>query len=123
MKFFTKDHEWVEVHGDIATIGITDFAQKQLGDIVSIELPKTGDSFEKGGALAIVDSMKASSDVYSPISGEVTEVNSGLLNNPQWINEEPYGKGWIAKIRIKDRHELDSLMDHEQYNKHIGEQK
>lgn len=123
MKFFTKDHEWVEVHGDIATIGITDFAQKQLGDIVSIELPKTGDSFELGGALAIVDSMKASSDVYSPISGEVTESNTALLNNPQWINEEPYGKGWIAKIRIKNRHELDNLMSHEQYQKHIGEQK
>ncbi len=121
MRLFTKDHEWVKIERDKATIGITDFAQKQLGDIVSIELPNVGDSFEKGGALAIVDSMKASSDVYAPVSGEILEVNSELLNNPQWINEDPYGKGWIAKIRIKDTHETKSLMNEEQYLKHVGE--
>lgn len=118
---FTKEHEWVEVKGSVATVGISAFAQKQLGDIVSIELPSVGSTFSQGQSFAIVDSMKASSDVYAPVSGEVVEVNKDLLNNPQWINEDPYGKGWIAKIKVSGADELKKLMKKEEYGKFTGE--
>jgi len=118
MMRFTKEHEWVEVREGVAVVGITDFAQKALGDIVSIELPKIGAKFKQGEPMAIVDSMKASSDVYAPISGEVVEVNSELLAKPQLVNESPYEKGWMAKLRPSNLKELDSLMDEKAYEEH-----
>jgi len=120
---FTKEHEWVEVEGRIATVGITDYAQHALGDVVSIELPKVGKAYRQKESISIVDSMKASSDVYAPLSGEVVEANDGLLANPQWVNEEPSGKGWIAKIKPSDLSELDSLLSSEEYATWIEQEK
>jgi glycine cleavage system H protein len=96
---FTKEHEWIKINEGVAIIGISDFAQEQLGDIVSIELPKAGGVFRQGQTMAIVDSVKASSDIYAPISGEILEVNEGLIENPEMINQSPYDSGWIAKIK------------------------
>ena len=121
---FTKEHEWVKVIKDgLVVIGISDFAQRQLGDIVSIELPKVGSRFGYMQAMAIIDSVKASSDIYSPLSGEVVEVNEELLEHPEWINQSPYELGWIAKMKPSNmqEEELNSLMTTEQYNKFIGE--
>lgn len=117
---FTKEHEWVEVKDGIAIIGISDYAQHALGDIVSLELPKIGAVFKQGQAIGVVDSMKASSEVYSPVSGEVLEANKELEANPQWLNESPQEKGWMAKLKASNLAELDSLMDEESYKKYIG---
>ena len=121
---FTKEHEWVIIKKEgLAVIGISDFAQRQLGDIVSIELPKVGSRFGYMQAMAIIDSVKASSDIYSAVSGEVVEVNEELLEHPEWINQSPYELGWIAKMKPSNmqEEELNSLMTTEQYNKFIGE--
>ena len=118
MMKFTKDHEWVKVEGSMAVVGITDYAQKALGDIVSLELPKVGVKYVQGKSFSIVDSMKASSEVYAPLSGEVVEINSELNINPQWINESPYEKGWIAKLKPDNLSELDKLMGEEEYKKY-----
>ena len=120
---FTKEHEWIEIKGNIATIGITDYAQKQLGDIVSIDLPKIGTVVKSGKEIAMVDSMKASSPVYSPISGKIIEINSGLENTPQMINKSPLQEGWIAKLEAMDVKELEHLMTEEQYKKLLEESK
>lgn len=112
---FTKEHEWVELREGLAVVGITDFAQKALGDIVSLELPKIGAKFKAGESMAIVDSMKASSDVYAPISGEVVEVNSELLTSPQLVNESPYEKGWMVKLKPSNPREFDKLLDEKAY--------
>lgn len=105
----------------IAIVGISDFAQKQLGDIVSIELPRVGDMFKQMQPVAIVDSIKTSSDIYCPLSGEVVEVNKGLVEHPEWINESPYDLGWIVKIKPSNLNELDTLMTKEEYDKFVGE--
>ena len=118
---FTKEHEWVTIKEGIAVVGISDFAQKQLGDIVSIELPRLGDRFKQMQAVAIVDSIKTSSDIYSPLSGEVVEVNKDLIEHPEWINESPYDRGWIVKIKPSNLNELDTLMTKEEYDKFVGE--
>ena len=122
---FTKEHEWIIIKEGLAVIGISDFAQRQLGDIVSIELPKVGSRFRYMQAMAIIDSVKASSDVYCALSGEVVEVNEELLEHPEWINQSPYKLGWIVKIKPSSNmvmeEELKSLMTNEQYNKFIGE--
>lgn len=118
---FTKEHEWVMIKDGMAIIGISDFAQKQLGDIVSIELPKVGSVFEQMQTMAIVDSVKASSDIYAPISGEIVEVNEALVEKPEKINQSPYDLGWIVKIKPSNMKEFDSLMTKEQYDKHVGE--
>ena len=118
---FTKNHEWVKVNGGQAIIGISDFAQEQLSDIVSIELPKIGVVFKQKQAIAIVDSVKASSDIYAPISGENIEVNEVLLEKPELINQSPYDLGWIAKIKPSNIEELETLMTKEQYDQYIGE--
>ena len=122
---FTKEHEWIVIKEGIAIMGISDFAQRQLGDIVSIELPKVGSMFRHMQSMAIIDSVKASSDIYSPLSGEVVEVNEELLEHPEWINQSPYESGWIVKMKpsTMDAEELNSLMTTEQYNKFIGEMK
>jgi glycine cleavage system H protein len=118
---FTKEHEWVRIMDELAIIGISDFAQEQLGDIVSIELPKTGGVFRQGQTIAIVDSVKASSDIYAPISGEIVEVNEGLIEKPEVINQSPYDLGWITKIKPSKMEEFESLMTREEYDRYIGQ--
>jgi glycine cleavage system H protein len=118
---FTREHEWVKIMDEMAIIGISDFAQEQLGDIVSIELPKAGGSFRQGQTMAIVDSVKASSDIYTPISGEILEVNEGLIEKPEIINQSPYDLGWIVKIKPSRIEEFESLMTKEKYDRYIGE--
>ena len=118
---FTKEHEWVKINNGSAVIGISDFAQEQLGDIVSIELPKAGGVFRQGQTMAIIDSVKASSDIYAPISGEITEVNEELIEKPEMINQSPYDLGWIAKIKPSSIEEFESLMTKEKYDRYIGE--
>ena len=119
---FTKEHEWVKMTNEgQATIGISDFAQQQLGDIVSVELPKIGSNFKRMQTMAIVDSVKASSDIYSPLSGEVMQVNVELSEHPEWINESPYELGWMVKLKPSDIEELEKLMTPDQYREFIGE--
>lgn len=120
-KRFTKDHEWVEKSGDLLIVGITDFAQNQLGDIVSIELPQIGSDFKQNDVMAIVDSVKASSDIFCPVDGEVVEVNEKLLENPELINQSAFSDGWIVKIKPDNSQQLDSLLSKEQYEELIGE--
>ncbi len=114
-RYFTEDHEWIEVDGDIATVGITDYAQGQLGDIVFVEVPGEGTSVTKGGEAAVVESVKAASDVYSPVSGTVTEGNPALQDDPALVNSAPEGDGWFFKLQIADAGELDGLMDDSAY--------
>jgi glycine cleavage system H protein len=116
---FSKDHEWLKQDGDIITMGITDYAQKELGDVVYVELPTIGDTIKKGDACSNVESVKAVSDIYSPISGEVVEVNSSLEDKPENINQDPYGGGWILKVKIENEQELNELMDNQKYNEYI----
>src|ERR687889_1919513 len=123
---FTKEHEWIRIEKEeeekeLAIVGISDFAQEQLGDIVSIELPKAGGIFRQGQTIAIVDSVKASSDIYAPISGEIIEVNEELIERPEMLNQSPYDSGWIAKIRPSNMEEFESLMTKEKYDRYIGE--
>ena len=118
---FTKEHEWVEVRDELAIIGISDFAQEQLDDVVSIELPKVGTVFKQKQAMAIVDSVKASSDIYAPISGEIKEVNEGLIEKPEMINQSPYDLGWMVKMKPSNIEEFEGLMTKEQYDRYIGE--
>ncbi len=121
---YTKDHEWIKVEGDKATVGITDFAQSQLGDVVYVELPKVGDKLEAHQSLGVVESVKAVSDVYSPVSGEVLEVNERLNDDPEILNKDPHSKGWIIKLKIKDKSELEELMSASEYEKYLeGQEK
>ena len=114
-RFFTKDHEWIETEGLTATVGITDYAQSQLGDVVFVDLPEVGREMDKGGEAAVVESVKAASEVYAPIGGRVTEVNAALSENPALVNEAAEGDGWFMKIAVKDKMELDDLMDEAAY--------
>jgi glycine cleavage system H protein len=120
---FTKQHEWVVIRNGIAIIGISDFAQSQLGDIVSIELPKVSSSFKQTQAMAIVDSVKASSDIFCPLSGEVSEVNENLSEHPELINQSPYELGWIVKLRPLNPSDFDNLITKEEYDMFVGEEK
>ena len=117
---YTETHEWIKVEKGKGTVGITDYAQEQLRDVVFVELPPIGRVVSKGEAVAVVESVKSVSDIYAPVSGEVIEVNKELENKPELINKEPYGKGWIFKIKIKDLKELDSLLSAEGYEKSIS---
>lgn len=119
---YTETHEWVRVEGDEATTGITDFAQEQLSDIVFVELPELGDEFEKGEVFATVESVKAASDCYLPLGGEIIEINEELEGAPQLVNEDPYGAAWFVKFRASNLAELDSLMDPQAYEKHCAEE-
>ena len=112
---YTKDHEYIRVEGETGTVGISDYAQSQLGDVVFVELPEIGKALSKGGEAAVVESVKAASEVYAPVSGEVVEVNSELEAAPGTVNEDPAGKGWFLKIKIKDAGELESLMSEAEY--------
>ncbi len=113
--FYSKDHEYIHVDGDIGAVGITDFAQGQLGDVVFVELPAIGATPKKGEQAAVVESVKAASEVYSPVAGEVVEVNAELEDNPAIVNEEALGKGWFFKIKIADPTDLDGLLDEDAY--------
>lgn len=117
---FTKEHEWSVIRDGLGVIGISDFAQKQLGDIVSIELPRVGSKFKQMQAMAIVDSIKASSDIYCPLSGEVVEINEGLFEHPEWINQSPYELGWMVKIKPSNIKEFDDMMTREEYENFVG---
>ncbi|MEM7424550.1 MAG: glycine cleavage system protein GcvH [Pseudomonadota bacterium] len=117
---FTEDHEWLSVEGDIATVGITNHAQEQLGDVVFVDLPDVGAQVSQGGDAAVVESVKAASDVYAPIDGEIVEVNSALEDEPGLVNSDAQGKGWFMKIRIADTGQLDALMDDAAYQAHIA---
>jgi glycine cleavage system H protein len=117
---YTADHEWLRIEGDVATIGVTDYAQSQLGDVVFVELPKVGRTLKKTEAAAVVESVKAASDVYAPISGEVTEVNEALAAEPALVNSDAAGKAWFFKVKIADKSELGGLMDEAAYQKHIA---
>ena len=114
-RYFTDEHEWIELDGDTATVGITDYAQGQLGDIVFVELPDAGTALEKGKDAAVVESVKAASDVYAPISGEVTESNPALENDPALVNSDPEGEGWFFRMTVADKGQLDGLMDEAKY--------
>ena len=116
---YTKEHEWVKIDGDVATVGISPYAQEQLGDVVFVELPEVGKKVEKGKEMAVVESVKAASEVYAPISGEVTEVNSALTDAPATVNEDAMGKGWFAKLKLANKGELDGLMDEAAYKKYV----
>ncbi len=118
---YTSDHEWVSVEGDIATIGITDYAQEQLGELVFVELPGIGAELEQGGDAAVIESVKAASEIYAAVSGEVTAVNDQLEDAPTTINTDPMGDGWIFKVRLSDASQLDGLMDETAYKAHVAE--
>jgi glycine cleavage system H protein len=114
-RYFTEDHEWIELDGEIATVGITDYAQSQLGDIVFVEVPEEGKEVAKGDDAAVVESVKAASDVYAPVSGTVVEGNPALEDNPALVNEDPEGDGWFFKMTLSDTGELDGLMNESAY--------
>ena len=116
---FSKEHEWVRVDGDVATVGITDYAQGQLGDVVYVELPEVGRQIVQDKEAATVESVKAASEVFAPISGEVVEVNAALADAPATVNEAPTGDGWFFKLKIKNPKELDGLMDEAAYKKYV----
>lgn len=118
--YYTEDHEWLRVEGDVATVGITDYAQEQLGDIVFVEVPETGKSLSKGDTAVVVESVKAASDVYAPVNGEVTEANEALSSDPALVNSAATGDGWLWKMKLSDTSQLDGLMDEAAYNAHIG---
>lgn len=117
---FTDEHEWLKVDGPVATVGITTHAAEQLGDMVFVELPKVGTQLKKGDAAAVVESVKAASDVYAPVDGEVTEVNDGAVSDPSVVGSDPQGSGWLYKIRLADAGALDALMDEAAYKDFIA---
>ena len=120
-KRFTKDHEWIAADDGVATIGITGYAQEQLGDIVFVELPEIGRALEKGGEAAVVESVKAASEVYAPVAGEVLEVNARLNEDPALLNSDAEGEGWFLRIRLADSGDLSALMDRAAYDAYLGE--
>jgi len=120
-RYFTDEHEWIDVEDDVATVGITEYAQGQLGDIVFVELPEVGALIEQGKDAAVVESVKAASDVYAPITGEITEVNPALEEDPALVNSSPEDEGWFFKMTIADEGELDGLMDEDGYKAFVAE--
>ena len=118
---YSKEHEWVSVDGDVATVGITDHAQDQLGDVVYVEMPEVGNTFGANDEIGVVESVKAVAEVYTPISGEVIEVNSTLEDRPELVNDDPHGDGWMVKMRLSDTSELDTLMNAAEYQDFVSE--
>jgi glycine cleavage system H protein len=116
---YTKDHEWVRIDGDVATVGISDYAQQQLGDVVFVELPEAGRTATQGGEIAVVESVKAASEVFAPVSGEVTESNAALAENPALVNEDAEVEGWFFKMSLSDPAELEALMDEAAYQAYV----
>jgi glycine cleavage system H protein len=121
--FYTREHEWIRVEDDVGVIGITDYAQQALGDIVYVELPSVGDHFSQGEPFGNVESVKAVSELYMPVSGEIVEVNEDLAESPQLVNEDPYGDGWMVKIALSDPTELETLMSASEYEAYVKEEK
>ncbi len=119
---YTKTHEWILLEGDIATVGISDYAQHALSDVVYVELPEVGQQVEQGEAVAVVESVKAAEDVYAPLSGEIVAINEALPDNPEWVNEDPYGKGWFFKLKPSDPSAYDQLLDATAYQKVVEEE-
>lgn len=119
---YTKDHEWIKMEGAIGTIGITDYAQQELGDVVFVELPKVGVKMNAGQSLGTVESVKAVSEIFTPVSGEITEINSALAETPEKLNKDPHGSAWLVKIRLADPAELSGLMDAAAYQSYISTQ-
>ena len=119
-RYFTKDHEWIDVDGSAATVGITDYAQSQLGDVVFVEVPEAGRQLAQGGDAAVVESVKAASDVYAPVSGTVTEGNAALSDTPDLVNTSPEADGWFFKLTLSNRSELDGLMDEGAYKEFVS---
>jgi glycine cleavage system H protein len=120
---YTKEHEWIQVDESVGTIGITDFAQKELGDVVFVELPKLGDHVSAGESFGTVESVKAVSEIFSPVSGEVSDVNGKLQNNPELINSDPHGDAWLVRVHLADRREIDKLMTADEYEAYIEKEK
>jgi glycine cleavage system H protein len=120
---YSKEHEWVAAEETVATIGITDHAQEQLGEIVYIELPSIGEKVSKDDPFGVVESVKAVSDIYAPVSGTVLEVNQDLAESPEVVNEDPYGDGWLIKVRVSDPADLDDLMDNDEYEQMVAREK
>lgn len=120
MRKFTEDHEWLTIDGDVATVGITTHAAEQLGDLVFVELPEAGSSFDKGGEAATVESVKAASDVYCPLAGEIVEANQAIVDDPSLVNSDPEGAGWFFKLRLSDPASAEALMDEAAYKAMIG---
>ena len=118
---FTKEHEWLRIDGEIGTIGISDHAQQELGDVVYIELPKPGSNFDSGATFGSVESVKAVSELFMPVSGEVVEINEDLASGPEKINADPYGVGWIMRVRLRDKNETASLMSAQEYDEFTKE--
>lgn len=118
---YSKEHEWVRVSGDVATIGITHFAQDQLGDVVFVELPGPGSAVTQFASLGVVESVKAASDIYAPVSGEIVERNVKVIEKPELVNQEPYGDGWLVKVKLADAGEVGKLLSPGDYRAHIGE--
>jgi glycine cleavage system H protein len=118
---YTKDHEWINVQGDLATVGITEYAQRELGDVVYVDLPEVGDTFEASEPFGSVESVKAVSEVFCPVSGEVTEVNSKLEQSPELVNQSPHQKAWMIKMRVNSPEELDELLSAEEYEEYLQE--
>jgi glycine cleavage system H protein len=119
---YAKSHEWARMEGDVALIGVSDYAQHLLSDVVYVELPEIGDTLTKGESLGTVESVKAAEDAYAPVSGEVVEVNTDLEDNPEWVNEDPYGKAWLVKVTLSDAGDFDALMDAGAYEKYVQEE-
>lgn len=119
---YTRSHEWARVDGNIVTIGLTDYAQESLGDIVHIELPEDGKEINKEEVFGVVESVKAVSDIYSPVTGEVVEINEALMDSPEVANDDPYGEAWMIKVKIDDASELEGLMDCKEYKKFVEEE-
>ncbi|MEK6531498.1 MAG: glycine cleavage system protein GcvH [Deltaproteobacteria bacterium] len=120
---YTKEHEWVKVEGGVATVGITDYAQDSLGDVVYVELPQEGGAVTKNEAFGVVESVKAVSDLYSPVSGNVVEVNDAIIESPEAINDDPYGDAWMIRVEVSSSGELDDLLTADEYQKFIQEEK
>jgi glycine cleavage system H protein len=118
---YSKEHEWVRLEGDVAVIGITEFAQDELGDIVYVEQPKVGDTVTQNEQFGVVESVKTVSDLYSPVSGEVVEINEDVTGTPEQINKDPFGAGWIIKVKVSDPAELDSLLTADAYKEMVGQ--
>jgi glycine cleavage system H protein len=119
---YTKQHEWIRHEGGTATVGVTDYAQEKLGDVVFVEMPETGMSIQKGDAFGVVESVKAASDVYCPVGGEVIEINHALEEHPEYVNQSPYGDGWIIRVKVTDSSAMNDLMDAEQYQAFVEQE-
>jgi glycine cleavage system H protein len=119
---YTRTHEWARIEGDVATVGVTDYAQSELGDITYLELPQPGTRVKQGEPMGVIESVKAASDIYSPVSGEVIEANQGVVEAPEKVNQSPYGEAWLVKIRLSDPSEVESLMDAAAYEQFLVEE-